>query len=74
MSMLLPASRKHHAYLQDLGLGPGTIRLFDYKERNVVRKIISAVKDGGVKVHQAIEAAAGNMKHDDDEGLHPHFT
>ena len=36
--------------------------MFDYKDKDVVEKIIKAVKDDGVKVYQAIEAAAGNMK------------
>ena len=56
------ASKKHHAYLQALGQGPGTVRLFDYKDKDVVQQIIRAVKDDGVKMHQAIEAAAGNLK------------
>jgi hypothetical protein len=56
------ASQKHHAYLQTLGQGPGTVKLFDYKDKDVVHKIITAAKEDGVKVHRAIEAAAGNLK------------
>ena len=56
------ASQKHHSYLQELGNGPGKVRLFDYKDKEVVAKIIKAVKDDGLQVHQAVEAAAGNMK------------
>ena len=55
------ASQRHHAYLKDLGKGPGKVSLFDYKDKDVVDKIIRAVKDDGVTMHQGIEAAAGNM-------------
>ena len=55
------ASRKHHAYLQELGKGPGKVRLFDYKDKDAADQIVRAVQEDGVELHQAVEAAAGNL-------------
>lgn len=55
------ASQKHHEYLQGLGQGPGKVKLFDYKDKNVVSQIISAAAADGVVLELAIEAAAGNL-------------
>jgi len=56
------ASEKHHSYLQSLGNGPGTVKLFDYKHKAVVKNIIDAIRSDGVTIDVAIEAAAGNLK------------
>lgn len=56
------ASENHHSYLQSLGAGPGSVTLFDYKDGEVINKIVKAAKDDNVVVDLAIEAAAGNLK------------
>ena len=55
------ASSKHHSYLQELGKGPGKVRLFDYKDKDVVKKIVTAVSEDGLLLDIGIEAAAGNL-------------
>ena len=56
------ASSKHHSYLQELGKGPGKVKLFDYKDKDVTSNIINAAKQDGVIIDIGIEAAAGNLK------------
>lgn len=55
------ASATHHPYLQTLGNGTGKVTLFDYKDADVVQKVVAAAKGDGVVVDQGIEAAAGNL-------------
>lgn len=56
------ASVKHHEYLSSLGSGGGKLTLFDYKDTDAVAKIVKAIKQDGVEVDKAVEAAAGNLK------------
>ena len=55
------ASAKHHAYLQELGNGPGTVKLFDYHDPQLTAKISKEAEEDGVFVEMAI-LANGNLK------------
>jgi len=56
------ASSKHHSYLSGLGNGPGKLTLFDYNDKEVVKKIVNAAREDGVFIDLAIESAAGNLR------------
>ncbi|KAM3086514.1 hypothetical protein ACMFMF_000463 [Clarireedia jacksonii] len=51
------ASAKHHEYLKTLGAS----KLFDYKETNVVEKIIQTAKEDGVTIDVGYTAAVGTV-------------
>jgi NADPH:quinone reductase-like Zn-dependent oxidoreductase len=51
------ASEKHHEYLKSLG----ATRVFDYKDPNVIQKVIKAAKEDGVAIDVAFDAA-GQIK------------
>lgn len=51
------ASEKNHGYLKGLG----ATRVFDYKDPNVIQNIIKAVKEDGVTIDVAFDAA-GQIK------------
>ena len=46
------ASKKHHAYLQELG----ATRVFEYKDDNIVIQIVTAAKEDGVTIRLAYDA------------------
>ena len=49
------ASEKHHSYLKTLGAD----HVFDYRDADVVKKIVAAAKGEGVSVNKAFVAATG---------------
>ncbi|MCJ1470083.1 hypothetical protein MMC07_008728 [Pseudocyphellaria aurata] len=56
-TVYVTASEKHHEYLKTLG----ATNLFDYKDENVVEKILKAAKEDGVKIEKAY-LAVGDLK------------
>lgn len=56
-SVYATASEKHHVYLKSLG----AIRVFDYKDPDVIQKVIKAAKEDGVTIDVAFDAA-GQIK------------
>lgn len=54
------AGAKHHAYLKELGNGPGIVKLFDYNDPALVSKISREAEEDGVFVEIAI-LANGNL-------------
>ncbi|KAK4222879.1 chaperonin 10-like protein [Podospora fimiseda] len=52
------ASEKHHEYIKSLGAE----KAFDYKDQDVVRKIIVAVKEDGVKLYNAHAVVDGALQ------------
>ncbi|PQE06596.1 zinc-binding alcohol dehydrogenase domain-containing cipb protein [Rutstroemia sp. NJR-2017a BVV2] len=51
------ASAKHHEYLKTLGAS----KLFDYKEANVVERIIQTAKEDGVAIDVGYTAGIGSV-------------
>jgi NADPH:quinone reductase-like Zn-dependent oxidoreductase len=55
------ASATHHAYLQQLGNGPGIVKLFDYHDPELITKISKEAEEDGVFIELAI-LANGSLK------------